>query len=155
MKEKIQKRQSLKSILRKKKNKKIVLATGCFDILHSGHIELFREAKTFGDILIVGANSDKSIRKLKGAPRPFVKESKRLLNISSLAMVDFVTSFGEDTPEQLISELRPDIFIKGRDWKGKNIPENDILKSYGGRAIFLPIKIKTSTTSLYYGEKNS
>lgn len=157
MKEKIKSRKSLRKHLarHKKGGKKIVLATGCFDILHSGHIELFREARKLGDILIVGANSDKSIRKLKGEPRPFVKESKRLLNIASLSMVDFVTSFGEDTPEKLISELEPHIFVKGGDWKGKEIPEEKILKKYGGRAVFVPIKIKTSTTKIYYGEKNS
>lgn len=132
----------------KKRGKKIVLATGCFDILHSGHIQLFNKAKELGDILIVGANSDSSIKQIKGTERPIVEESLRLYNLSSLVPVDYVTSFPEFNPAKIISEIKPDVFVKGGDWRKKEVPETNILKSLGTKVVYIPIEIKTSTTQL-------
>jgi rfaE bifunctional protein nucleotidyltransferase chain/domain len=134
--------------------KKVVLATGCFDILHAGHVQLFRKAKQHGDILIVGANSDKSIRKLKGVSRPIVSLNERLANIAEIASVDYVTVFGEHTPAELISRIKPHLFIKGGDWSSKKLIEEHELNKYGGRVIFIPIRIKTSTTALYDKKNN-
>ena len=150
MNSKIKKRKELAKIAEKlrKSGKKIVLATGCFDILHSGHIQLFNKAKKLGDVLIVGANSDSSIGKIKGPERPIVKEKLRLFNLSSLVPVDYVTSFSELTPAELIAEIKPRVFVKGGDWNGKEILEAGVLKSIGAKAVFVPIEIKTSTTQL-------
>jgi len=116
---KIQSRASLRGILAslKKKNKKIVFTNGCFDLLHLGHVELFRYSKLLGDILVVAINSDSSLKKLKGPKRPLVGQADRLELISELESVDFVTVFSEDTPFEILSELRPNILVKGGDYK--------------------------------------
>lgn len=149
-KNKIKSRQALCRLVHqyKSQKKKVVLATGCFDILHSGHIQLFREAKKLGDILIVGANTDKTIRKIKGPTRPIVKENVRLKNIAAVEYVDYVTSFSEQTPTELISALKPHIFVKGGDWSSKELPEIPTLRAHGGKMIWVPIRIQTSTTAL-------
>lgn len=132
----------------RRRGHKVVLASGCFDILHSGHIELFQAAKQLGDILIVGVNSDSSIKKIKGPERPFLKQKRRLFNLASLTDIDYIVSFNEATPENLIKKIKPDIFVKGSDWRGKKLPESGIIKSYGGQIVFMPLLVKTSTTDI-------
>ena len=105
--------------LRKKfkdEKKKVVFTNGVFDILHSGHVDYLTKSKAFGDILLVGINSDKSVKKIKGNKRPIINEEDRAFLISSLKPVDFVTLFDEDTPQKLIEDIIPDVLIKGADW---------------------------------------
>ncbi|SRR6266487_399648 len=114
------------------KGKKLVFTNGCFDILHIGHIKYLEEAKSLGDILIVGVNSDRSARILKGPGRPIITDHKRAKIISSIYCVDYVVIFDELTPIQLISELKPNIHVKGGNYKVKSLPEYETLTAYGG-----------------------
>lgn len=147
---KIKKAREISRLAKKNKSegKKIVLATGCFDILHSGHIFLLREARKLGDVLIVGANSDLSIKKIKGPKRPIVREKMRLLNLASLVPVDYVTTFKETNPAHLAFIIKPNFLVKGGDWSGKKLPEEKVLKRFGGKIVCIPIKIATSTTAI-------
>lgn len=111
----------LKKIIRKLKNKRIVFTNGCFDIIHLGHIKLLKKAKSLGDILIVGLNTDKSIRRLKGPTRPINPQKDRAEILDSIKYVDYVVLFDEDTPYKLITEIKPHIVVKGADYKLKNI----------------------------------
>ena len=111
----------------------IVLANGCFDVLHVGHIRYLEAAKALGDLLIVGINSDEQTRRLKGAGRPFLPQEQRAEIISSIEAVDFVTIFNEPTVEQLLLALRPDIHAKGTDYTEDSVPERDVVRSFGGR----------------------
>ncbi len=110
----------------KSEGKKIVFTNGCFDLLHIGHIRYLKEAKKLGDVLIVGLNSDSSVRRLK-PQRPVNEESQRAEVLASLEMVDFVTLFSEDTPYELIKSIRPDVLVKGGDWKKEDIVGSDIV----------------------------
>ena len=110
------------------KNKKIVFTNGCFDILHVGHVKYLEVAKSFGDILIVGLNSDESVKRLKGESRPINKAEDRAYVLSSLEAVSFVVAFEEDTPYDLISYLKPDILVKGGDYKDKVVVGSDLVK---------------------------
>jgi len=110
----------------KSEGEKIVFTNGCFDLLHIGHIRYLKEAKKLGDILIVGLNSDASVRRLK-PERPINEESQRAEVLASLEMVDFVTLFSEDTPYELIKSIRPDVLVKGGDWKKEDIVGSDIV----------------------------
>ena len=154
MKSKIKSGREIAGLARRLKvsRKKIVLATGCFDILHSGHIDFLRRAKNLGDVLIVGANSDASVKKIKGPPRPIVKEKLRLANLASLVYVNFACSFKETDPTKLILAIRPDVFVKGGDWKNKSLPENKAIYSVGGKVVFLPFKIKISTSDYVHSK---
>jgi len=116
----------------KRKGKTIVFTNGVFDILHRGHVEYLSKAKSFGDILIVGLNSDASVRRLKGKGRPINKQSDRRTVLLGLSSVDYVVIFTEDTPRKLIEELRPDILVKGADYKINKIVGADFVNSYGG-----------------------
>jgi len=118
----------LKEVVAKLKTEgeKIVFTNGCFDLLHIGHIRYLKEAKNLGDILIVGLNSDASVRRLK-PQRPLNEESQRAEVLASLEMVDFVTLFSEDTPYELIKSIRPDVLVKGGDWKKEDIVGSDIV----------------------------
>jgi len=109
-------------------NKKIVFTNGCFDILHAGHVKYLEEAKSYGDVLILGLNSDSSIKRLKGEGRPINNEDDRAIVLASLESVDFVTIFDEDTPYNLISLIKPDILVKGGDYEGKDVVGSDIAK---------------------------
>lgn len=111
----------------KAEGRKIVFTNGCFDILHAGHIRYLKESKGLGDILIVGLNSDRSVSRLK-PNRPIVPEAYRAELLASLIAVDFVTIFEEDTPHELIKQLRPDLLVKGGDWKKEDIVGSDIAK---------------------------
>jgi rfaE bifunctional protein nucleotidyltransferase chain/domain len=118
--------------------KKIVFTNGCFDILHLGHIRYLREAKSRGDILIVGLNSDESVRKIKGENRPIMGEEERAEILASLEMVDFVVIFEETVPDELIRLIKPDIHIKGGDYKSpEELPEAELVRSLGGEVIIV------------------
>jgi D-beta-D-heptose 7-phosphate kinase/D-beta-D-heptose 1-phosphate adenosyltransferase len=135
--------------LRNSKNaKKIVFTNGCFDILHVGHIKYLQEAKAQGDILVVGINADSSVKRLKGAERPIQSEEDRGEVLSALACVDFVTVFEEDTPEKLIHLVRPDVLVKGGDWKVDQIVGSDFVLSYGGKVKSLQFIQGKSTTNI-------
>ena len=99
------------------KGKIIVFTNGCFDILHVGHVDYLSKAKASGDILVIGLNTDSSVKKIKGLTRPINKESDRAKVLSALYFVDYVTLFGKSTPEELIKQLKPDVLVKGGDWK--------------------------------------
>lgn len=132
----------------RKENKKVVFTNGCFDFLHRGHIEYLKKAKKLGDILIVGLNSDSSVRKIKGKGRPIQKQADRAAILSSLYFVDYITIFSELTPLKLISALIPDILVKGGDWKVKDIVGKDIVQSHGGKVLNLKIVKGKSTRNI-------
>jgi D-beta-D-heptose 7-phosphate kinase/D-beta-D-heptose 1-phosphate adenosyltransferase len=132
----------------KKRRKKIVFTNGCFDILHRGHVEYLARARRLGDALVVGINSDRSVRSIKGKGRPINKARDRAAVLSALAAVDYVTIFDEDTPAKLIAKLRPDVVAKGGDWKIKDIVGSDLVISYGGLVFSLPFVDGYSTTTL-------
>ena len=111
----------------------IVMANGCFDILHVGHVRYLEAARALGDLLIVGVNSDVQARKLKGDGRPILPQGQRAEIVASLEAVDFVTIFEEPTVEQLLLALKPDIHAKGTDYAEDSVPERDVVRSYGGR----------------------
>jgi rfaE bifunctional protein nucleotidyltransferase chain/domain len=113
--------------------KKIVFANGCFDVLHVGHVRYLEAAKALGDLLIVGINSDRQTRRLKGAGRPLLPQEQRAEIISSIEAVDFVTIFEEPAVEQLLLALKPDIHAKGTDYTEDSVPERDVVRSFGGR----------------------
>lgn len=117
----------------KRSRKKIVFTNGVFDILHRGHVEYLTKAKSFGDVLIVGVNSDASVRRLKGAERPVQKLADRAAILMALEAVDYVIPFSEDTPAKLIEKVRPDVLVKGADYKLSEIVGADFVHSYGGR----------------------
>ncbi|MCI0468804.1 MAG: D-glycero-beta-D-manno-heptose 1-phosphate adenylyltransferase [Nitrospirae bacterium] len=110
----------------KAQGKKIVFTNGCFDLIHIGHIRYLKEAKKLGDILVIGVNSDSSVRRLKHG-RPIIPEAQRAEVVSSLNMVDYVTVFNEDTPYELIRRIMPDVLVKGGDWKRADIVGSDIV----------------------------
>src|SRR5258706_10710359 len=112
---------------------RIVLANGCFDVLHAGHVRYLEAARALGDLLIVGINSDEQTRRLKGPGRPLVPQDERAEIISSIEAVDLVTIFSEPTVTELLLALRPDIHAKGTDYTEESVPERDVVRSYGGR----------------------
>ena len=130
------------------KGKRIVFTNGCFDILHVGHVDYLSRAKRLGDVLVVGLNSDSSVKKIKGNDRPINKERDRAKVLCALSFVDYVTSFSELTPEKLIVKLKPDILVKGGDWKIEDIVGSSFVKSYGGKVKRIPFVRGYSTTAL-------
>lgn len=132
----------------RRNRKKIVLANGCFDFFHVGHIRYLAGAKALGDCLIVAVNSDEQVRKLKGANRPLVNEHERAEVISALRFVDYVTIFPEPTVEELLRALRPDVHAKGTDYTVETVPEREIVKAYGGRTAIVGDPKNHSSTDL-------
>jgi rfaE bifunctional protein nucleotidyltransferase chain/domain len=131
--------------------KTVVWTNGCFDLLHLGHIRNLEAARSLGDVLVVGVNSDLSVRQLKGSGRPIVPENERAQIIAALACVDYVILFDELTPEVAIARLQPDVHCKGADYApphGKPIPEASIVAGYGGRIEVLPLLPTLSTSDL-------
>ncbi len=126
----------------------IVLANGCFDLFHVGHVRYLAGAKEVGDILVVGINSDRQTRLLKGPGRPYIKEKERAEIVSALACVDFVTIFDEPTVEHLIRTLKPDFHAKGTDYTTDTVPERDIVREYGGKVAIVGDPKDHSTTDL-------
>ncbi len=117
------------------KGQKIVFTNGCFDLLHLGHIDYLAKAKDLGDILIIGVNTDGSVRRLKGATRPITDENSRSTIIASLQFVSAVVLFNEDTPYELIQQVQPDVLVKGSDYKAEDIVGFDIVKAKGGEIV--------------------
>ncbi len=132
----------------REKKKKIVFTNGCFDILHSGHVSYLQKAKTRGDILIVGLNSDESIKRIKGKDRPINTLSDRMHVLSSLSSIDYVIPFSENTPIRLITAIKPDIYIKGGDYTRETLPETPLVESYGGVVEIIPLVPEKSTTHI-------
>ena len=130
------------------KYKKIVFTNGCFDILHLGHIDYLSKSKEMGDILIVGLNSDQSIKNIKGTQRPINDQYMRSMILASLFFVDIVIIFNEDTPEKLIKIIKPDILVKGGDYNIDTIVGGDIVKSYGGEIKIINYVEGYSTTNI-------
>lgn len=128
--------------------KKIVFTNGCFDILHPGHIELLRRARPLGDCVVVAINSDTSVRRIKGEKRPLICEEERAEILAALEMIDYVCVFGEDTPLEAISRIRPDVLVKGADWEHEGIVGRAELESWGGTAVALPLVEGQSTTGI-------
>ena len=112
----------------KKENKKIVFTNGCFDLLHIGHVNLFQKAKTLGDVLVVAINSDASLAQLKGSKRPLVSQTDRTQILAALSCIDYVVVFNEQTPYELLSSLKPDILVKGGDYKIEDIIGKEFVK---------------------------
>lgn len=129
-------------------NKKLVFTNGCFDILHKGHVSYLNEAKSLGDFLIIGVNSDSSVRKLKGNGRPVNNENDRAFLLDNLKPVDAVLIFHEDTPYELIKNIIPDFLVKGGDWKEDEIVGSDTVKENGGKVISLKFIDNYSTTGI-------
>jgi rfaE bifunctional protein nucleotidyltransferase chain/domain len=143
---KIQSRAALRQILSRLQSQKktVVFTNGCFDLLHPGHVRLMQKAKSYGDILVVAINSDASLARLKGPKRPLVPEQGRAEVLAALEAVDFVAVFGEDTPKEILSELRPDVLVKGGDYKLNEIVGREYVK----RVVRFPVVKGKSTTSL-------
>lgn len=132
----------------KEKGKSIVFTNGCFDILHKGHAFYLEKAAALGDILILGLNSDKSVKKLKGPDRPINNEKSRAYLIAALRSVDFVVLFDEDTPYNVIRGIIPDILIKGGDYKTEDIVGGDIVSDAGGKVMTIKFVEGFSTTNI-------
>jgi len=132
----------------KQQGKTIVSTSGCFDILHAGHVTYLEEAKAMGDILVVLLNADSSVRALKGSTRPIVPEKERAVVIAGLESVDYVCIFSDRTPCGIIDRIQPDIVIKGGDYAGKQIPEMDSVAAYGGRVAYVNVVDGCSTTNI-------
>ncbi len=129
-------------------NKKVVFTNGCFDIIHAGHIDYLNKAKALGDVLIVGLNSDDSVKRIKGEKRPIINEDERAEIISNIKPVDYVVLFDEDTPAELIKELVPDILIKGADWKIDEIVGGETVLANGGEVKTIEFVNDQSTSKI-------
>lgn len=142
------KRENLQNLLKKlrKDHKTIVTTNGCFDILHVGHVRYLEETKKYGDVLIVALNSDKSVRRLKGEGRPINNENDRAEVLNGLKSVDYVVLFDEDSPADLLAEIKPDVHTKGADYTVETLPEAKIIMENGGRLEFIKFVEGKSTT---------
>ena len=132
----------------KEENKKLVFTNGVFDLIHSGHIDYLVKAKQLGDVLIVGMNSDNSVQRIKGDKRPILKEKERAFIISNIKPVDYVVLFDEDTPEKLISEIIPDVLVKGADWPIDKIVGKDTVEKNGGEVKTIEFVNNQSTSKI-------
>jgi len=132
----------------KRNGRRVVFTNGCFDLLHPGHVRLLEEARALGDVLIVGLNSDRSVRELKGVGRPIIPELERAEILASLECVDAVCIFGEATPRRIISELLPDVLVKGGDWRADQIIGREEVESAGGQVVSIPVVPGHSTTAI-------
>src|SRR5512143_103169 len=128
--------------------KKIVFTNGCFDILHTGHTRYLEKARSFGDVLVVAVNSDASVRAIKGEKRPINSESERMETLAALECVDYVTIFSEPDPHRVISELQPDVLVKGGDWPIEKIIGRDVVEARGGKVVNVPYIDGASTTGI-------
>jgi rfaE bifunctional protein nucleotidyltransferase chain/domain len=132
----------------KRNGQRVVFTNGCFDLLHPGHIRSLEEARALGDVLIVGLNSDASVRELKGAGRPLIPENERAEILASLECVEAVVIFGEPTPREVIARLLPDVLVKGGDWGSDKIVGREEVETAGGRVVSVPVVSGYSTTEL-------
>lgn len=127
---------------------RVVFTNGCFDILHSGHVTYLAQARQMGDLLVVGLNSDASVRRLKGQERPVNSQDARALVLAALEIVDYVAIFDENTPYNLIAKVQPDVLVKGGDYQVDNIVGADIVRARGGKVLTVPLVPGFSTTSI-------
>jgi len=150
MKEKIKQREDLRRIVEdlKMKGNRVVFTNGCFDLLHVGHIRYLEGARSLGDILVVGVNSDRSVRNLKGPNRPILPEEERAEILSGLESVNYITIFDEPTPLELISFLQPHILVKGGDWTKETTVGKEVVERSGGEVVILPFIEGSSTSNL-------
>jgi len=132
----------------KRNGRRVVFTNGCFDLLHPGHIQTLEQARELGDVLIVGLNSDSSVRRLKGPGRPVLPEGERAEILASLSCVDAVVVFDELTPREVIARLLPDILVKGGDWPGDQIVGREEVEAAGGRVVAVPVVPGYSTTDI-------
>jgi len=128
--------------------KRVVFTNGCFDIVHAGHVHYLAWARAQGDVLVLGLNSDASVRALKGAQRPFVPFEDRAIVLAALRSVDVVVGFGERTPEALLERIRPDIHVKSAQYRLDELPERYVVEKHGGRIVLAPHEAGKSTTDL-------
>ncbi|MBI5893142.1 MAG: D-glycero-beta-D-manno-heptose 1-phosphate adenylyltransferase [Deltaproteobacteria bacterium] len=126
----------------------MVFTNGCFDIIHAGHVRYLSKAKKLGDVLVVGLNSDSSVKKIKDDGRPIVPQRERAEVLSALEFVDYVVIFNESTPYNLIKSVQPDVLVKGADWKGHEIVGADVVKAKGGRVARIKLVKGRSTTNI-------
>lgn len=138
----------LVATLRQHPEWKVVFTNGCFDLVHQGHIDYLSKARDLGDVLVVGLNTDASVRRLKGPRRPINDEYSRALLLASMLFVDYVVLFGEDTPYELIKTLQPDILVKGSDYRPEDIVGYDIVMAKGGKVETLDFLPGFSTTAI-------
>ena len=150
MKEKIKRKEDLRGIIKdlKAEGKRIVFTNGCFDLLHLGHVRYLEKAKSLGDILVVGVNSDRSVQSLKGPGRPILPEEERAEILSGLACVDYLTIFNELTPFELISSLQPHILVKGGDWTKETTVGKEVVERSGGEVVILPLVEGSSSSNI-------
>jgi rfaE bifunctional protein nucleotidyltransferase chain/domain len=132
----------------RRKGKKVVFTNGCFDLLHSGHIHLFREAKKYGDILVVAVNDDFSVQKIKGASRPIFPLEERLEILEAIEEIDYLTYFSEETPREVIALLLPDVLVKGGDWKPEDVVGKREVERAGGDVRIIPYLEGCSTSEI-------
>jgi len=132
----------------KGRGKKVVFTNGCFDILHVGHVRYLRRAKTQGDVLVIGLNTDRSVREIKGEKRPIVPEKERAEVLAALEFVDYVVPFDEPDPFRLIGALKPNVLVKGADWPRSRIIGREIVEKIGGRVVRVPLVAGASSTGL-------
>lgn len=128
--------------------KKIVFTNGCFDLLHTGHLEMIAEARDLGHMLVVGLNSDASVKRLKGENRPVLNENERAFALASLMWVDVVILFDEDTPLEVIKAVKPEVLVKGGDYDADTIVGSDIVRENGGEVVIIPLREGYSSTNL-------
>jgi D-beta-D-heptose 7-phosphate kinase/D-beta-D-heptose 1-phosphate adenosyltransferase len=147
---KIKNIKSIKSIVArlKARRKKVVFTNGCFDILHVGHIRYLRKARSLGDILVVGLNTDRSVRQIKGEKRPIVPQEERAEVLAALEFVDYVVLFDEPDPFALIEKVKPTILVKGADWPKDKIIGRDVVEKAGGRVVRIPLVPAASSTGV-------
>ena len=150
MKQKIKSKKELLRIIKdlKAKGKRIVFTNGCFDLLHIGHVRYLEKARALGDVLVVGVNSDSSVRKLKGPKRPILPEEERAGILSGLGCVDYITIFREIDPLKLITSLRPDLLVKGGDWTKEQTVGKEVVERLGGEVVIIPFIKGASTSNL-------
>jgi D-beta-D-heptose 7-phosphate kinase/D-beta-D-heptose 1-phosphate adenosyltransferase len=132
----------------KKDGKRVVFTNGCFDLLHSGHVFLFKQAKNLGDVLVVAVNDDRSIKKIKGSSRPIFSLEERLEILEAIEHIDYLIPFAVETPQKLISRLLPDVLVKGEDWKKNGVVGREVVEQAGGKVVLVPLSQGQSTTAL-------
>jgi rfaE bifunctional protein nucleotidyltransferase chain/domain len=125
-----------------------VFTNGCFDVLHRGHVECLQQAAALGDVLVVGINSDNSVRKLKGAGRPVSPAEDRAAVVAAIGCVEYVTIFSDDAPMRLLETVRPDVYVKGGDYDAAMLPERRVVERYGGRVVTVGYLPGRSTTAI-------
>ncbi len=150
MKQKVKARRELLRIIKdlKAEGKRIAFTNGCFDLLHIGHVRYLEEAKALGDVLVVGVNSNASVRKLKGPKRPILPEAERAEILSGLGCVDYITLFDEMDPLKLIASLRPNVLVKGGDWTKEQTVGKEVVERSGGEVVIIPFVKGASTSNL-------